>query len=452
MAPPARPSGTAPRRRSVARTYLVVHTVVLLAAGAAVLALLAVDARQTARAEAEATTDAFVDALDRDPFVREAAADAYERTAEGIEPRSAIVADASAQLQPYVEEIIATGDVDYVTIMHPDRTRYTHADPDEIGGPFVGTIEPALEGRTVTEVYEGTLGASLRTTGPVVEGGEVVGLVSAGVLLRDVSAAEVSRLVVVGGVTLLFVASGIVAMFAMFRRLDRVTDSRAPGELRAAFDEQRELTDVRTIADALRAQVHETDNRLHTIASLIELGRTDEALELATDRLGEGQRLMDRVVGAPDQPVIAALMLGKSAQAHELGVEMHFETHLEPGTQGLDAGDVVTILGNLLDNAIDAAAAARREGTPPWVEAYLATDEAGELTFQVSDSGAGVPPAERERIFRRGVSSKGDGDGRHGYGLALVERTVSRLGGGIEVGEAAGGGAEFTVILPRGAD
>lgn len=156
-------------------------------------------------------------------------------------------------------------------------------------------------------------------------------------------------------------------------------------------------------------------------------------------------------MGAPDQPVIAALMLGKSAQAHELGVEMHFETHLEPGTQGLDAGDVVTILGNLVDNAIDAAVAhrARTGEGDAWVEAYLATDDDGSLTFQVSDSGDGVPPESRERIFRRGVSSKADGDRAHGYGLSLVARTVHRLGGAIEVGEATGGGAEFTVTLPR---
>lgn len=444
----ARRSGAPRPGASVARTFLVVHTVVLVLLGVAVFVLLAVDARQTARHEAEGKTAVIVDALVRDPSVMTVVADAHERIADDPADRGAAVDQAAARLQPYVESILAGGDLGYVTIMHPDRTRYTHADPGRIGEKFVGTIAPALAGETVTEVYRGTLGPSLRTTEPVVVDGEVVGLVSAGVLLRDISAAEASRLVVVGAVTVVFLSAGIVATTVLYRRLDRVTDSRAPDELRVAFDAQRELTDVRTIADALRSQVHEFDNRLHTIASLIELGRADEALSLATDRLGEGQRLADRLVGARDQPVIAALMLGKSAQAHELGVEMHFETHLEPGTQGLDAGDVVTILGNLIDNAVDAAAAARREGEKPWVEAYLAADEAGSLTFQVSDSGAGVPEAERERIFRRGVSSKRDGDRGHGYGLALVERTVSRLGGTIEVGEAAGGGAEFTVTLP----
>lgn len=443
----ARRHGVVARGMSVARNFLIVHTVVLLVAGTAVFALLAVDARQTARDEAEAATDALAGALTRDPFVRDAVAQAHGAVGAGGD-RDAAVDAASAVLQPYVEDILAVDDIGYVTIMHPDRTRYTHADPARIGGRFIGTVAPVVEGRTITEVYEGTLGESVRTTAPVTVRGEVVGLVSVGVLLRELSTQEVSRLVLVGSVTALFVIGGIVAVVLLYRKLDRITDSRDASQLRVAFDAQRELTDVQTIADALRAQVHEFDNRLHTIASLIELDRADEALELATDRLGEGQRLADRIVGAPDQPVIAALMLGKSAQAHELGVEMHVETHLEPGTQGFDAGDLVTILGNLIDNAIDAAAAARADGHAPWVEAYLAADEGGELTFQISDSGRGVGVGERERIFRRGVSSKRGGDRQHGYGLALVSRTVTRLGGTIDVGEAAGGGAAFTVTLP----
>ncbi|NHI15594.1 ATP-binding protein [Microbacterium excoecariae] len=438
------------RAMSVARAYLVVHTAVILVAGLVVFGLLAVDARLTARHEGEETSRVLAEALASDPFVADAVSEAYAALAAGAE-EEAVVASASDALQPYASDIMSETGVDYVTIMHPDRTRYTHPDPERVGGEFVGTVGAALAGDTLTEVYDGTLGPSVRATAAIEVDGEVVGLVSVGVLLRDISAAELSRLAAVGGIAAAFVVLGSLATLVMFRRIDRATDSRGPVELRLAFDAQRELSDVRTIADALRAQVHEFDNRLHTIASLIELGRADEALDLATGRAGDGQRLTDRVVGAPDQPVIAALMLGKAAQAHELGVELHVETHLEPGTQGLDAGDVVTILGNLLDNAIEAAVARRvRSGeADAWVEAYLASDESGSLTFQVSDSGDGVPVADRARIFRRGVTTKADGERRHGYGLALVARTVARLGGQIEVGEAATGGAEVTVTLPR---
>jgi len=439
---PRSPRRSADRRRGIARTFLTAAAATLVAAAVAVFALLALDARISAQNAASETSRVLAETLAQDPYVTDAVADAHGDPAAR--------ADATALLQPYTEAILAATGVDYITIMDTDRTRYTHPNPDRIGGAFVGSIDRALAGETLTEVYEGTLGPSMRATTPIVAGEEVVGLVSAGVLMDDISAAAMQRLVIIGAIMALFLALGGTAVVLMFRRLDRVTDSRGAGELQVAFAAQRELSSVQTIADALRSQVHEFDNRLHTIASLIELDRTEEALRLATAGRDLGQRLTDRVLHATDQPVIAALMLGKTAQAHELGVEMHFETHLEPGTQGLDAVDVVTILGNLIDNAVDAAAERRARTDDPdaWVEVYLASDEDA-LVFQVTDSGDGVPDADRERIFRRGESTKPSDGAPRGYGLALVADTVERLGGAVEVAAAPRGGAEFTVTLPR---
>lgn len=221
-----------------------------------------------------------------------------------------------------------------------------------------------------------------------------------------------------------------------------------------------ELSSVRTISDALRAQTHDFSNRLHTIATLIELGRSDEALRFVASERDLGQRLTDRVVQAIEEPVIAALVLGKAAQARERAVEMHFETHLAPGTHWLEPVDVVTILGNLIDNAIDAAAARALEDTTEpaaeaWVEVYLANGDDGSLVFQVSDSGTGIADTDRDRIFEHGWSTKDATAGGRGYGLALVRQVVESLGGDIEVSQGTGtsagtsAGAVFTVTLPR---
>ena len=114
---------------------------------------------------------------------------------------------------------------------------------------------------------------------------------------------------------------------------------------------------VRGFAESLRAQAHEAANRLHTVISLIELGRADEALEFATAELAAAQQLTDAVVAAVGEPELAALLLGKAAQAREQGVDLARARHHIPG--GLaDARDLVTIVGNLVDNAIDAARAA----------------------------------------------------------------------------------------------
>ncbi|MFK8849194.1 ATP-binding protein [Streptomyces sp. Ac-502] len=205
-----------------------------------------------------------------------------------------------------------------------------------------------------------------------------------------------------------------------------------------------ELDSVRGVTRALRSQAHEAANRLHTVVSLVELGRTDEAVEFATAELELAQALTDQVVGAVAEPVLAALLLGKAAQANEHGVELELtaDSRIDDGVlpSSLPARDLVTVLGNLLDNAIEAAP----EGARVRVTALA---DGGELLLRVADNGGGVRgAADAEDVFRWGWSTKG-GAGR-GLGLALVQQAVRRHGGTVRVGEVSGGGAEFTVRLP----
>ena len=86
-----------------------------------------------------------------------------------------------------------------------------------------------------------------------------------------------------------------------------------------------ELDSVRAFAESLRAQSHEAANRLHTTVSLVELGRLQEAVDFATAELASAQRLTDRVVDGVDEPVLAALLLGKAATAHERGVALEID-------------------------------------------------------------------------------------------------------------------------------
>ena len=533
------------------------HTALLFAGALVVFGLLVLDARSSAERHAATESTDLAATVAADPLVVDVVARAH---ADAGRDRDGSVATASGRLQPYAERVMSTTEIDYLTVMDTDRTRYTHRNTWQIGRSFVGTTAPALRGEPFTEVYAGTLGPSVRAVVPVVTAdGEVVGLVSAGVTLDRLWDGIAGRLVVVGVATLLAFAAGAVAAALLARRLDRLTDSRGPDELAHLFaaheavlhsvqegtllvedgvvvlandealrllgaggatgpgsavtapftvDDPRldpaardvlagtapdgpvrvgdrvllvareaavtrgrrvgevvalrdrtelqrvtgELSSVRTISAALRAQTHDFGNRLHTVATLIELGRSDEALRFVAAERDLGQRLTDRVVQAIDEPVIAALVLGKAAQAHERAVEMHFETHLTPGTHGLEPVDVVTVLGNLLDNAIDAAAARALDdpGADAWVELYLADTDDGSLVFQVSDSGPGIDPDDLERVFEQGFSTK-DASGGRGYGLALVRQVVESLGGAVEVTGGAGtsAGAVFTVTLPR---
>ncbi|MFE0422031.1 ATP-binding protein [Streptomyces sp. NPDC058953] len=237
-----------------------------------------------------------------------------------------------------------------------------------------------------------------------------------------------------------------------------------------------ELDSERGFSHALRSQAHEAANRLHTVVSLIELGRVAEAVEFATAELELAQTLTDRVVAAVGEPVLAALLLGKAAQANERGVELVLsdDSRIDDGLlpPSLPARDLVTVLGNLVDNAVDAASEAAVSGRRPGrarvtvtvrADGDTAATEAGaggsgspggsggsggsggELLLRVRDTGPGVARECADEIFRRGWSTNGSG---RGLGLALVRQAVHRAHGTIEVGAGPDGGAEFTVRLP----
>ncbi|GGW47454.1 MULTISPECIES: ATP-binding protein [Streptomyces] len=215
-----------------------------------------------------------------------------------------------------------------------------------------------------------------------------------------------------------------------------------------------ELDSERGFTQALRSQAHEAANRLHTVVSLIELGRADEAVDFATAELELAQALTDQVVAAVSEPVLAALLLGKTAQANERGVELVVSqgSGLDDGLlpESLPARDLVTILGNLIDNAVDAAQGslrARVTVTACTEHGVRDGEAAGELVLRVTDTGAGVDPAHMEQVFERGFSTKPSGPGGRGLGLALVRQAVHRHGGTLSVAEAEGGGAEFVVRL-----
>ncbi|MCQ4214485.1 sensor histidine kinase [Streptomyces longispororuber] len=462
-------------------------------------------------------------------------------------------ADPTVSLQPYATDVQQHTGVDFVTIMDTDGIRWTHPDRHQIGERFLGHIGPALKGETFSETYTGTLGASVRVVTPVYDGGgRVVGLVSAGITIDEITEQARGQVLAVAGVALAALVLGGIGTYVINARLRRHTHGMNATELsrmhayhqaalhavreglvmldgqrRVALinDGARELLGVgddavgRSVAElglptpltgallaaeprvdevhltadrvvvvntspvtsenrrgtvvtlrdhtelqsvmgeldsergftqALRSQAHEAANRLHTVVSLIELGRADEAVDFATAELELAQALTDQVVGAVSEPVLAALLLGKAAQANEHGVELvvSADTRIDDGLlpQTLPARDLVTVLGNLIDNAVDAA-----QGSPRARVTVTARTGDDALLLRVADSGPGVEPEHADAVFERGWSTKPAGPNGRGLGLALVRQAVARGGGTLELAGAAEGGAVFTVALPLGA-
>jgi two-component system, CitB family, sensor kinase len=223
------------------------------------------------------------------------------------------------------------------------------------------------------------------------------------------------------------------------RALGSVVTVRDHTELRAVSGE---LDTIKGLAESLRAQNHESANRMHTVVSLIELGRGQEAVDFATSELEAAQLLADRVTDPVSDPVVTALLLGKTAQAAERGIELVIDPATRVEEPFVRPGDVVTLLGNLIDNAFDAVADSSRKR----VEVAVVCDATG-LTIDVADSGPGLPEGP---IFERGWSTKrGDSSLGRGLGLALVGQVARRYGGQVHADASPLGGAAFHVSLPR---
>lgn len=206
---------------------------------------------------------------------------------------------------------------------------------------------------------------------------------------------------------------------------------------------QAQLSSHKSMTDTLRAQTHEFANQLHTISGLVQLGEYDSVRDLVGTLTRRRAEINDAVTRNISDPAVAALLIAKTSLAAESGVTLVIadDSHLNALTPAL-ATDVITVLGNLVDNAVDVSVGSEREVVEVRVE-----DTDG-LHISVTDSGPGVPEHLRESIFARGVTSKPDVPGGRGIGLALVRLVSAQLGGAVEVTDGACGGAVFEVRLP----
>lgn len=526
--------------RSVARQVLVLQLVAVLVLVVTALGLATYDARSDIRASARDEAVSVAQAVARSPVVHQAI---------GTD-------DPAGLIQPFAEAVRVDTGVDFVVVMAPDRTRFSHPSPELLGQAFIGNLGGAPEGEVYTEEYVGTLGPSIRSIVPVFadpavraeEAEYVVGMVSVGITLRQLDDLLVDEFwdIVLAALAVLVV--GICGAWFISHRLRRQTHGLGEREITRMYeyyravlhavreglllidlegrvqlvnDEARrllrlpddvvgrslselglppalveaasgargadevyvtgdhvlvaststarwegrevgavvtlrdhtelqsltgELDVVRGLTESLRAQTHEAANRLHTVVSLIEMGRPEQAVEFVTGELQVAQMLTDQVVGAVDEPVVAALLLGKSAEAAERGVQLTVTGELPAGDLAGDSGistrDLVTVLGNLVDNALEAVAGR----TDRRIVVHLEGSDR-HVRLVVGDSGPGLTPDEAAHALERGWTTKAEtGDG-HGVGLALVSQVARRLGGGVTIGRSPLGGAELAVVL-----
>ena len=224
------------------------------------------------------------------------------------------------------------------------------------------------------------------------------------------------------------------------QRIGTVTTMRDSTELAAL---QGQLSSHKSVTDTLRAQTHEFANQLHTISGLVQLGEYDSVRDLVGALTRRRAEISDAVTQRISDPAVAALLIAKTSLAAESGVSLEIAPESRLGA--LDpalATDVITLLGNLIDNAVDVSV-----GSDSAKVTVTIKDHDG-LMLSVADSGPGVPEHLREAIFARGVTTKPEVPGGRGIGLALVRLVTAQHGGTVEVSDGPSRGASFVVRLP----
>ena len=187
----------------------------------------------------------------------------------------------------------------------------------------------------------------------------------------------------------------------------------------------------------LRAQRHDFLNHIQVVYSLLEMGESDEAADYL-ERIYSQLRTVSKVMRTK-VTAFNALLQVKNAACEEKGIRL--EMDIRTALEGLPVPpwEICCIIGNLMDNAMDAL----QESRDGWIHLEV-RETLRQFTFAIANNGPGIPEELRERIFESGVSTKGEG---RGMGLSIVRKTLAEFGGTIEL--APGAETCFLVTIPR---
>ena len=225
--------------------------------------------------------------------------------------------------------------------------------------------------------------------------------------------------------------AGVVSSFRRKDEIDRMA---------------QELTQIQEYSEVLRTQTHEYSNKLHTLAGLIQLGSHQEALDLIGRETSGYQELLGTLAETVPEPLLSAIILGKYNRAQELRIifQLDPESRMIDIPKKINREKIVTILGNLLENALEAA----QENTSGKRTVLLSmTDFGNDLIFEVEDSGSGIEDESVDLSLQHGFTTK-SGTGR-GIGLSLVHENLKYLGGHLTVVRSSLGGMRFTIYIPK---
>ena len=207
-----------------------------------------------------------------------------------------------------------------------------------------------------------------------------------------------------------------------------------------------EITGVSQIVESLRANTHEFMNKLHIVLGLIQLGDVEAAINYIVSVTERQQQILNLTMKKIKDPMVAALILGKFSRAKELGIllQLDEDSYLLKRDYKINSHVMVTIIGNLIENAFDAVSAASCDEK---LVKLLIKENDRQIKIRVVDNGIGISEEGLRYIFRRGYSTK---ECNRGVGLALVQEVIDTLNGTITVKSEINEGTNILVALPKG--
>ncbi|MHC9057219.1 ATP-binding protein [Pantoea sp. y20] len=213
-----------------------------------------------------------------------------------------------------------------------------------------------------------------------------------------------------------------------------------------------QLSQVKRYADNLRIMRHEQLNWTATLVGLLQMQRYDDAMRYIHAQSAGAQQVLDFVSARFTSPALCGLLLGKYVSAREKGVELKFDPacQLSRIPAALSETALMSVIGNLLDNAVDATLNATTPAAP--IELYI-SGRNQELLIEVADQGCGIDDSIKPHLFEQGVTSKPSSEddmfgAEHGIGLYLAAGYVQQAGGSIEISDNSPQGTIFSVFIP----
>ena len=346
------------------------------------------------------------------------------------------------ELISYMDSVVQDlPDIDVISIVDKNNNRVYHAHHELIDTQFDGTHPDfsTVPSDFLTENNTGPSGPQRRTYSAIYDDdGNYEGFIMI-IKLRTSM-----RIVTIRTVMLFLVVTFAAILIEL---AISVTFSKKIKHQFLEFAEDLEGT--KFLVDSMRANNHDFTNKLHVILGLIQIGEYEKAQSYIENISIIQRETISRVMNSIDNASFAALLIGKIARASECNVKFILDSNLHFCSQDIDIPSeaLVTITGNLIDNALDSMNEMQHSGNRNNKQNELnfgVMTKPGSLLITVKDSGMGIPDEIKERVFENGFSTKGED---RGVGLYHTKLLIEHLGGEISFESQKGNGTCFMVRI-----